>query len=276
MRGILTYGMMPRMRGIAALVLGWWCVSQAPAWAVNVERLEEADQQRLDALLQRLQPLIDQRRARGTLPVMSFQDLYVPLTSDQRELLDAIRAIAPETLGGSSRRLPPPSPYENFVRIDGQMIRFREETKTLHPEYLPRPVFKAYRVMMQAMQRDLGRRLFVESGYRSPAHQLYLFCFYLPKHHYSIQDTNRYVALPGCSEHGSPARQAIDFINADGINGEDHPEEFEVLPEYAWLQQHARRYGFHLSYPRNNPLNTSFEPWHWHYEDENAIAAAGG
>ena len=50
------------------------------------------------------------------------------------------------------------------------------------------------------------------------------------------------------------------------MNGEDHPEEFEALPEYAWLQQHANTYGFFLSYPRDNAMHTAFEPWHWHYE----------
>jgi len=79
---------------------------------------------------------------------------------------------------------------------------------------------------------------------------------------------NRYVALPGHSEHGYPPRQAIDFINEEGINGEEIPEEFEALPEYAWLHQHAQRFGFALSYPRDNPHNTVFEPWHWHFTGE--------
>ncbi|MBI1976669.1 MAG: D-alanyl-D-alanine carboxypeptidase family protein [Candidatus Omnitrophica bacterium] len=119
--------------------------------------------------------------------------------------------------------------------------------------------------MMDTMERDIGKRLLVESGYRSAAYQLYLFIFYMPKHGYSIQETNRFVALPGCSEHGYPQQQAIDFINQEGINGEDKPEEFEALPEYQWLTEHAGEYGFVLSYPRNNDQNTSFEPWHWSY-----------
>ncbi len=138
--------------------------------------------------------------------------------------------------------------------------------KPLDPQYLPRQVLEAYQRMMAAMQADLGKRLLVESGYRSPAYQLYLFVFYLPKHGYSIVETNKFVALPGHSEHGYPPRQAIDFINQAGINGEDHPEEFEALPEYAWLEQHAKAFGFALSYPRDNPDHTAFEPWHWHFE----------
>ncbi len=120
--------------------------------------------------------------------------------------------------------------------------------------------------MMEVMESDLGKRLLVESGYRSPAYQLYLFMFYMPKHGYSIRETNRFVALPGYSEHGNPQKQAIDFINAEGVNGEDHPELFEALPEYDWLQKRAQWFGFHLSYPRDNEQHTAFEPWHWRFE----------
>jgi D-alanyl-D-alanine carboxypeptidase len=136
----------------------------------------------------------------------------------------------------------------------------------LNPQYLPREALEAYERMMAAMQADLGQRLLVESGYRSPAYQLYLFLFYLPKHDHSMTETNRFVALPGHSEHGYPPRQAIDFINEEGINGEDDPAAFEALPEYRWLQEHAHAFGFFLSYPRDNPYGTAFEPWHWHYE----------
>ena len=153
-----------------------------------------------------------------------------------------------------------------MVQVGRQGIHQNNTVKPLDPQSLPRPSLEAYQRMMDAMQAELGTRLLVESGYRSGAYQLYLFLFYLPKHGDSIRETNRFVALPGHSEHGYPPRQAIDFINEAGINGEDHPEQFEALPEYAWLQQRAKAFGFALSYPRDNPFHTSFEPWHWHFE----------
>jgi D-alanyl-D-alanine carboxypeptidase len=119
--------------------------------------------------------------------------------------------------------------------------------------------------MMDAMQNDLGKRLYVESGYRSSAYQLYLFIFYLKNHDYSIRETTKWVALPGYSEHGAPRVQAIDFISSDGISGEENPRLFEDLQEYAWLIENARQYGFLLSYPKGQP-GITFEPWHWHYE----------
>ena len=179
-----------------------------------------------------------------------------------------MRSIKAETLGSTSHYFGEPSAADQalLTSVGAEQVVKSGAATPLDPQYLPAPALAAYQRMMEAMRTDLGARLFVESGYRSPAYQLYLFLFYLPKHDYAITETNRFVALPGYSEHGNPRRQAIDFINAEGINGEDHPEEFEALPEYRWLQQHAAVYGFFLSYPRDNPSHTSFEPWHWHYE----------
>ena len=94
----------------------------------------------------------------------------------------------------------------------------------------------------------------------------YLFVFYLSNHDYSIRETVKFVALPGYSEHGAPKCQAIDFINAEGINGEENAADFENLEENKWLLANARRFGFVLSYPKNAPSGITYEPWHWHYE----------
>ena len=40
-------------------------------------------------------------------------------------------------------------------------------------------------------------------------------------------------------------------------------EEFENSPAFAWLKKNARRFGFHMSYPRRNPHGIAYEPWHW-------------
>ncbi len=237
----------------------------SPAFGISTERLSEQDITLLESVRRALVPLVDRRKGVGTAPLLTFEELYAPLNSDQRVFLDRMRALDPSKLGGSSRKLPLPSGKETFIRLDRQVILREDKPVRLDTQYLPLPAHEAYRRMMGAMEADLGKRLLVESGYRSPAYQLYLFVFYLPKHGYSIRETNRHVALPGCSEHGSPAFQAIDFITPAGINGEDRPEEFEELQEYGWLMNRAGEFGFHLSYPRRGP--SAFEPWHWHWED---------
>ena len=243
-----------------------WLFSTLPVSALNVAQLEPQEQDTLRAVVAALELLISAKKKDGTANLLTWQELYEPLTDSQRAFLDEFRALRASALGATSHYFGESTAGAEIIPIGPERIVKEGAPAPLDPQHLPRPVLEAYRRMMDAMQANLGRRLLVESGYRSPAYQLYLFLFYLPKHGWSVTETNRFVALPGHSEHGNPARQAIDFINEAGINGEDHPEEFEALPEYRWLEAHANEYGFALSYPRNNAYHTSFEPWHWHYE----------
>lgn len=218
-----------------------------------MNQLSSEDTTLLQTILQKLKPFIEERQSQGDANLLTYSELYAQLDPQEQAFLDAIRNIKPSTKETANT---------DFVAIDGQVVK----NAVIPRQFLPRNVHEAYLNMMKAMKQDIGRRLYVESGYRSPAYQLYLFMFYMPNHDHSIKETNRWVALPGHSEHGSPERQAIDFINEEGVSGETFPEEFENLPEYAWLTQNARRFGFVLSYPKNNTTNSAFEPWHWRYE----------
>jgi zinc D-Ala-D-Ala carboxypeptidase len=65
-------------------------------------------------------------------------------------------------------------------------------------------------------------------------------------------------AAPGYSEHHSG--RAIDLTSPGYAALE---EEFEKSPAFRWLSRHAKRFGFRLSYPRNNRHGIAYEPWHW-------------
>ncbi len=67
-------------------------------------------------------------------------------------------------------------------------------------------------------------------------------------------------APPGYSEHHSG--RAVDFAvpGAPPLT-----EEFERTAAFAWLREHAGRFGFRLSYPRDNPWGFIYEPWHWYW-----------
>lgn len=67
-------------------------------------------------------------------------------------------------------------------------------------------------------------------------------------------------APPGYSEHHSGC--AID-INTPGCAPTE--EEFDGTAAFAWLTVHAGRFGFTLSYPRDNALGFIYEPWHWFF-----------
>jgi zinc D-Ala-D-Ala carboxypeptidase len=73
-----------------------------------------------------------------------------------------------------------------------------------------------------------------------------------------IAEILRISAAPGYSEHHSG--RALD-ITTPGFAALE--EEFEHSTAFAWLNQHAKAFRFHLSYPRSNPHGIAYEPWHW-------------
>jgi zinc D-Ala-D-Ala carboxypeptidase len=68
-------------------------------------------------------------------------------------------------------------------------------------------------------------------------------------------------APPGYSEHHTG--RAVD-INTPGCAEREEP--FEHTDAFRWLNAHASRFGFVLSYPRGNALGFIYEPWHWFYQ----------
>ena len=252
---------------LAVFFLGG-CTSfnKTPAVELNVEKLTPEHIAEVKTLVAKLEPFIAKKDREGKLPSLTFKQLESPLNSEQKRFLRAFRDLRAEEVGvripfhGFSQG------EKNLVRLNGQKIRVKGVEKELPPQFLSPQVYQVYRFMMSAMDQAIGKRLLVESGYRSSAHQLYLFIYYLSNHDYSIRETVKWVALPGYSEHGDPEHLAIDFINADGINGEYNVSEFEVLPEYHWLLKNAGRFGFVLSYPKNAGAGITYEPWHWRYD----------
>ncbi len=242
-----------------------------PLWAkLNVDRLAEKDIKHVEDLIKKLEPLIQSRQTQENLSTLTFPELYAGLDKNDRAFLKEFEKLDPKALDVKIPFRGIATGKEDLIVIKGQKTKMKDKDKeqTLPPQFLPKEVYDHYLKMMAAMEKDLGKRLYVESGYRSSAYQLYLFVFYLKNHDYSIRETKKFVALPGYSEHGSPTpeNQAIDFINADGINGEDNAAEFDALPEYTWLLKNAHRFGFVLSYPKNAPSGITYEPWHWRYE----------
>lgn len=238
---------------------------------LDTSRLSEQDIKKVESLLAKLSPLVQQRRDRSDLATMVFEELYAPLTGEEKKFLKSFQKLDAEKLGVKIPYRGLATGGEKFIAIKGQKVRnniknAKEEYITLPVQFLTSEVYDGCNTMMAAMQKDIGRKLYVESGYRSAAYQLYLFIFYLKNHNYSIRETAKFVALPGYSEHGDPESQAIDFINEDGIDGQNNPMEFEALAEYNWMLQHAGEYNFVLSYPKDSKDGIAFEPWHWRYE----------
>lgn len=237
----------------------------ASLYQPTLQPLSGRDIATVKAMLSRLAPYIDARKKEGTQALLTFEELYQRLEPEEIRLAGFVEGLKPGELGLET-------PWVGYGETSIKMVPVKEAyTATsgagvdIPRQYLPAEVAAAYRKMMEAMQEDIGRRLYLVSGYRSGAYQLYLFFLYLQNHDWSIRETARFVALPGYSEHGARQRQALDFVSA-GVTTDDGTEEFDKLPEYAWLEKNAARYGFFLSYPRNSSTGVTFEPWHWHYE----------
>lgn len=114
----------------------------------------------------------------------------------------------------------------------------------------------AWMRMRDAAARD-GIELQIVSAFRSAAYQLGIIERKLARGQ-SIDEILQVSAAPGFSEHHSG--RVVD------ITTPNHPaleETFDQSPAFAWLQGQAARYGFSLSYPRDNRHGIAYEPWHW-------------
>lgn len=111
---------------------------------------------------------------------------------------------------------------------------------------------------MRAAAAADGVTLLPLSGFRSVARQTKIVRGHLAKGR-PLADLLRYVAAPGCSEHHTG--RAIDLGSPDDTALFE--ASFARTKEYRWLRKHAARFGFTLSYPRDNPHRIGYEPWHW-------------
>jgi D-alanyl-D-alanine carboxypeptidase len=135
--------------------------------------------------------------------------------------------------------------------------------------YLNSSVFLAFsaKIAVEEMIKDAeqdGVCLVVISGYRTAKKQQQLYDQAIDKY---------FVALPNESEHQTGL--AVDFggcpmkngVRNDNIDRFELAEDFNTLPEYEWLKNHAEEYGFEESFTDNNADSTGFpaEPWHWKF-----------
>ncbi len=119
------------------------------------------------------------------------------------------------------------------------------------PEVLP------YLEKMLDKAKANGVELYIESAYRSFNAQGALKGQYTFT--YGAGGANQFSADQGYSEH--QLGTTVDLITtgtAGLLSG------FDRTPAYAWALANAYRYGFILSYPKNNGYYI-FEPWHWRF-----------
>ena len=100
-------------------------------------------------------------------------------------------------------------------------------------ELQPVSAFRSVRYQVEILQRKLDKGL-------------------------NINNILKVSAAPGYSEHHSG--RALDITTPGYAVLE---EEFEQSQAFDWLSEHAKEFGFNMSFPHDNPHGVAYEPWHW-------------
>jgi len=220
------------------------------------EELKFLDKKIINSILKKM----DKSRKIKDLKIISFPRLYKYLNKTEIELINNFLKLNPRKYGFKGKFFGVKKVPKNLVSIRNQKYNFSGKKEIIGEQCLPKPVYLAFQRMNKALDGETGRKLLIDSGYRSPAYQTILFLYYLKLHKFNFLRTMRGVAFPGDSEHEDPVNTATELMT---INGAPHNGMgFEKTEEYKWLTENANEFGFYLSYPRNNG-NFMYEPWHW-------------
>ena len=112
-------------------------------------------------------------------------------------------------------------------------------------------------VSMQSAAAADGVTLLLVSGFRSIDYQARLFRKKINSGQ-SLTEILAVNAAPGFSEHHTG--RAVDVATP---GSRPLTEAFEDSAAFRWLAGNAGRFGFAMSYPRDNAHGFVYEPWHW-------------
>lgn len=193
-----------------------------------------------------------------------WDDLCANVSKPAQELAMQVRELNTKDYGVERPSVNPAEPSRDELEVvSNQTYHTREDTFSIPDRLAARSSYQYFQLMNYQMQEDIGRQLVIQSGYRSPAYQLFVFLFQLQHNDWDVSQTLKRVALPGNSEHaGDP--QAFD-LRAKTFIGHHDNYDFARTAEFRWMKEHANDFGFYLSYPKNSNTGTQFEPWHWRY-----------
>lgn len=124
---------------------------------------------------------------------------------------------------------------------------------------------KAAAIKFQAMSqaaRNAGVILSPISAFRSVKEQNQLFFEIGAQRNQTPAERAALSAPPGHSEHHTG--YAIDI--GDGqVPATNLQTTFENTSAFLWLQANAAKFGFEMSFPKDNIQGVSYEPWHWRF-----------
>ena len=118
--------------------------------------------------------------------------------------------------------------------------------------YLEEDTATAYEYMCLNLI-DEGLNISINSAYRSYEEQEKLYNDYLKL--YGKSYVNKYVAVPGCSEHQTGLAIDLESLDCD---------IFKNSKEYSWIKNNAYKYGFILRYQEGKENITGYNSEEWH------------
>ena len=122
---------------------------------------------------------------------------------------------------------------------------------------------------MVAAARSAGVILEPISGFRSVKDQEQLFFAVSAQRNQTPAQRAALSAPPGHSEHHTG--YAVD-VGDGSVPATDLQTNFDNTKAYQWLQANAARFGFEMSFPKDNVQGVSYEPWHWRFVgDRNSL-----
>jgi len=142
-------------------------------------------------------------------------------------------------------------------------------------QYLQKDAACALDALLYSAEKA-GYDISVTSAYRSREYQAEIFNTRRAMHVSAGKDndeavrlTERYVALPGYSEHHTGLAVDMHSMTSAEVS-------FADTEEFRWLCENAPKYGFILRYPKGKEDITgyAFEPWHFRYVGQCAVEIA--
>ena len=115
---------------------------------------------------------------------------------------------------------------------------------------------RQWRAMVGAAEQD-SITLIIVSGYRSIEYQAALIRKKISTGQV-IDEILTVNAAPGHSEHHTGRAFDIATQGSPPLT-----EAFESTEAFGWLGENANRFGFSMTYPRDNRWGMAYEPWHW-------------
>jgi D-alanyl-D-alanine carboxypeptidase len=125
-----------------------------------------------------------------------------------------------------------------------------------HVQRLTPAAAESWAKMVAAAAAD-GVQLLIVSGFRGIEYQADLIRKKIAAGQ-QIGDILEVNTAPGFSEHHTG--NAVDIATP---GSRPLTEDFEKSEAFQWLTKNAGRFGFSMTYPRDNPWGITYEPWHW-------------